>query len=121
MADGDKLRALIDEIIRESAETQAKAYHEYGGLLDRLAKQDIESVEFAREAVDLYVGALGKAATTGVSLLGESIMAGIKGVGEAASAAADAARIAEKEAEKRAEKPKAAPKRGPRSGSATPV
>lgn len=106
MPDGEKLRARLDEIIRESAESQAEAYHKYGGLLDRLARQDIQTVEFAREAVDLYMDAVGKAATNGVTLLGESVMAGIKGLAVAASAAADAAGSTAKQPGKRAARPR---------------
>ena len=102
MSDGEKLRARIDEIIRESAEGQAEAYQKYGGLLDRLARQDIQSVEFAREAVDLYMDAVGKVAASGVTLLGETFTAGIKEVGRAASVAADAAGSAGKQPAKRA-------------------
>jgi hypothetical protein len=125
MSDGEKLRERLDEIIRESAENQARAYHQCGGLLDRLACRDIRSAEFAREAVDLYMAAVAKATSSGAALLGESLLAGIKGVGLAASATADAARAAEREAAARetAEREATGPtaSSAPDIGSAAPV
>jgi hypothetical protein len=92
---GEGLGERIGEILRESAVSQAKAYRDYGQLLDRLGTRDIKTVEFAREAVDLYIGALGKAASSGVTLLGQTFSAGIKGVSRAASVAAEAAEAGE--------------------------
>jgi hypothetical protein len=115
MADGEGLRERLGEIVRASAVNQARVYRDYGALLDRLGSRDIKTAQFAREAVDLYMGALGKAASTGVTLLSETLSAGMKGVGIAASATAEAAQAAQKEvARDNAAKP------GParRSGSA---
>lgn len=82
----ERLRERLDNVLRTSAGDQAKAYQDYAALLDRLASRKIRTVEFARDAVDLYIGAVGKAASSGVKLLGEAVSAGIKGVGAAAEA-----------------------------------
>lgn len=97
MADGDGFRERLAEIVRASAVSQARAYRDYSSLLDRLCSRDIETVQFAREAVDLYLGAVGKAASSGVTLVGEALSAGVKGVSLAASATAEAAQKVEKE------------------------
>lgn len=81
MADENQLSGRIDAIIRQSAEDQAKAYQEYGGLLDQLASRKIRTGEFARRAADLYIEALGKAASRSVSLFGESLAAGVREAG----------------------------------------
>lgn len=84
------LRERLDHVIRDSAVQQAKAYQGYSALLSRLAARDIESVAFAREAVDLYVEAYGKVASSGVTLVGEALSAGLKSLGLAASGVAKA-------------------------------
>ena len=97
MADDGGLRERLGEIVRASAGNQARAFRDYGSLLDRLARRDINSAQFAREAIDLYLGALGKVASTGLTLVGETFSAGIKGVGTAAAAAAEATQSASKD------------------------
>ncbi|MET0180166.1 MAG: hypothetical protein ABW194_06740 [Novosphingobium sp.] len=92
---GEGLGERIGEIMRESAVNQAKAYRDYGQLLDRLGTRDIKTTEFAREALDLYIGALGKAASSGVTLVSQTLSAGIKGVSRAASVAAEVAEASE--------------------------
>jgi hypothetical protein len=97
MADGEGLRERLGEIVRESAVNQARVYRDVSGLLDRLASRKVRTAEFAREAVDIYLGALGNAASTGVTLASEAVHAGIRGVGIAAAVAAQAAEAAEHE------------------------
>lgn len=78
---------------RENLADQGKAYKEYGSLLERLSAKEVKGIEFARSAVDIYVGAVGKTLSSGVALVGEIVGAGIKGAGNAGSAAAT--RVAE--------------------------
>ena len=117
MTDVEGLRERLGDIVRASAASQARAYRDYSSLLDRLGSNDIKTVQFAREAVDLYMGALGKAASAGVTLVGETLSAGIKGVGIAASATAEAAQAVEKEVAR--DKGRAATGPARRAGSAT--
>jgi hypothetical protein len=124
---GQGFSERIGEIVRETMVSQAKAYRDYGQLLDRLGSRDIKTVEFAREAVDLYIGALGKAASNGVTLVSQTLSAGIKGVSRAASAAAEVAEASEAGETARPAYAgdavaRPAPKRAPRAKSAsTPI
>jgi hypothetical protein len=97
MADAEDLRGKLGGIVRTSAGNQAKAYRDYGTLLERLSAREIKPVEFARDAIDLYMGALGKIASEGVTLASEALTAALKGLDSLASATAEAARDIEKE------------------------
>lgn len=90
MATQDDVQERFGETIRQGMATQARAYREYGALLDRLASRDIKAVQFARDSADLYIETMGRFATSGVQLAEEAMKAGMKGVGVAVSATAEA-------------------------------
>lgn len=75
---------------RENLADQGKAYKEYGSLLERLSAKEVKGIEFARSAIDIYVGAVGKTLASVVAMVGEIAGAGIKRASKAGSAAATA-------------------------------
>ena len=86
----DDLQDRLGDTIRQGMAAQARAYREYGALLDRLASRDIKAVQFARDSADLYIETMGRFATSGVKLAEDAMKAGLKGVGVAVSSTAEA-------------------------------
>lgn len=77
----DSLGNKLSSAFRKSAASQAESYREYGVLLDRFAKRDIKMLDFAREALDLYIDAVGDLFNTGAKAAGDTFDAGIRRVG----------------------------------------
>lgn len=90
MAKNEGLQDRFGDSIRQGIATQAKAYQDYGALLARLASRDIKVLQFARDSADLYIGTMGKFASTGAKLAEDVMKAGMQGVDNAASATAEA-------------------------------
>ena len=74
---GSRLAAAF----RKSAADQARAYREYSALLDRFAKKEIRTIEFGRDALDLYIAAVGDLLSTGANAAGDTLDTGLRRVG----------------------------------------
>lgn len=77
----EDLGTTLASALRKSAADQARAYRDYGALLDRFAKKEIKTIEFGRDAIDLYIGAVGDWFSTGASAAGDTLNIGLKRVG----------------------------------------
>lgn len=88
MAAADALRRTLGGTIREGLRNQGKAYQSYGALLTRFASQQIKAPEFARESLDLYIGAVGDAASTTIHAATEIAAAGARMIGVVATQSA---------------------------------
>lgn len=66
---------------RKSAADQARAYRDYSALLDRFSKKEIKTIEFGRDAIDLYIGAVGDWFSTTADAAGDVLNTGLKRVG----------------------------------------
>ena len=83
MAEAEALRSKIGDTIRKGIVDQGKAVQSYGVLLSRLGSRTIKSPEFAREAIDLYIGAVSDTASAGFRVATDIVGAGAKAFGVA--------------------------------------
>lgn len=77
----EDLGSRLAAAFRKTAADQARAYRDYSALLDRFAKKEIKTIEFGRDAVDLYIGAVGDWFSTGANAAGDTLDIGLKRVG----------------------------------------
>lgn len=94
MAEVAALRTKLAGTVRESLQSQGKAYQSYGELLTRLGARRVKAPEFAREAADLYISAVSDAASSGVHIASDVIAAGARLLGAVTTSSTKAVRRA---------------------------
>jgi hypothetical protein len=82
------LGARLGGVWRDGLANQAKAYKEYGTLLQRWSAKEVKATEFVRDSVDIYVGTAGKVAASAVAFAGELLGAGVKSAGRVGTSTA---------------------------------
>lgn len=84
MADAeDTLGAKLRDAWWQGVSGQAKAYKDFGALLDRWAKRDIKTLDYGRDALDIYIDATRTSASVGVQAVRDVLDTGIERVSKA--------------------------------------